>query len=74
MNTHLEDEEVDCHWKDRMLVAEIDGPGHERPAVKRDDARKDRKLELTGYTVLRFTDIEIEQRPADVIGRLRSYV
>ena len=38
-----------------MLVVEVDGPGHERPAAKLDDARKDRKLRAAGYTVLRFT-------------------
>jgi hypothetical protein len=72
VNTHLQGEEVDCHWPDRKLVVEVDGPGHERPAAKADDARKDCKLEAAGYTVLRFTDFEIEQRPADVIGRLRT--
>src|SRR4051794_10720472 len=38
-NTHLLDEEVDFHWPDRRLVVEVDGPGHARPAARRDDAR-----------------------------------
>ena len=67
---NLGDEEVDCHWPRSMLVVEVDGPGHSRPATRRDDARRDRKLRAAGYTVLRFTDVEIEQRPEDVLARL----
>jgi hypothetical protein len=70
VNTHLHDEEVDCHWPDRMLVVEVDGPGHERPAAKRADARRDRKLRASGYDVVRFTDVEIERRPEDVLACL----
>jgi hypothetical protein len=70
VNTHLEGEEVDCQWPQSMLVVEVDGPGHERPAAKQNDARKDRKLRAAGYTVLRFTDIEIERRPEEVLARL----
>jgi hypothetical protein len=71
VNTHLHNEEVDCHWPDRMLVVEVDGPGHRnRPPAQRDDARKDAKLNAAGYTVLRFTDIEIERRPEEVLARL----
>jgi hypothetical protein len=70
VNTHLEGEEVDCHWPDRMLVVEVDGPGHERPAARQSDALKDRKLRAAGHTVLRFADVEIERRPEDVLARL----
>jgi hypothetical protein len=72
VNTHLEGEEVDCHWPERMLVVEVDGPGHRnRPPARRDDGRRDRKLRAAGYTVLRFTDVEIEFRPDEVLARLR---
>jgi Protein of unknown function (DUF559) len=71
VNTHLHGEEVDCHWPDRKLVVEVDGPGHRtRPAAKRNDARKDAKLRAAGYTVLRFTDVEIERRPERVLACL----
>jgi hypothetical protein len=73
VNTHLEGEEVDCHWPDRMLVVEVDGPGHrDRPPAQRDDARKDAKLRAAGYTVLRFTDIEIERYREEVVARVLS--
>ncbi len=70
MNTHLHGEEVDCHWPQSKLVIEVDGPGHERPAAKHNDARKDAKLRAAGYTVLRFTDVEVERRPDEVLARL----
>jgi hypothetical protein len=70
VNTALLGEEVDCRWPQQMLVVEVDGPGHERSPAKHDDARKDGKLKAAGYTVLRFTDVEIEQRPQDVLARL----
>jgi hypothetical protein len=68
VNMGCEGEEVDVRWGN--LVVEVDGPGHLRPAVKRDDARRDRKLREAGYTVLRFSDVEIETDPQGVLARL----
>ena len=68
VNMDCEGEEVDVRWGD--LIVEVDGPGHLRPAVKRDDARRDRKLREAGYTVLRFSDVEIEADPDAVLARL----
>jgi hypothetical protein len=70
VNMECEGEEVDCRWPDQRVVVEIDGPGHARPAVQRSDARRDRKLRAAGYTVLRFTDRDISERPSDVLARL----
>ena len=72
VNTKLHGFEVDAHWPDRMLVIEVDGPGHERPAAKRADALEGRTLRAAGYTVLRFTEDDIEQRPEYVLAQLRS--
>jgi very-short-patch-repair endonuclease len=58
--------EVDAYWPELSLVVEVDGPGHER----RRDRRQDRPLRAAGYTVLRFTDVEIEQRPEAVVAAL----
>jgi hypothetical protein len=68
VNMACEGEEVDVRWG--RLVVEVDGPGHLRPAVKLADARRDRKLREAGYTVLRFTDVEIETDPDGVLARL----
>ena len=73
VNTTVLGEEVDFHWPDRRLIVEVDGPGHRRPRTKREDQRRDRELQANGWTVLRYTADEIEQRPDDVMRRLSGY-
>jgi predicted transcriptional regulator of viral defense system len=51
VNTKIE---VDFYWPDENLVVEIDGPGHERPRTKAEDAARDRALEAAGLTVVRI--------------------
>ena len=62
--------QVDAFWPEFRLVVEVDGPGHERPRARRRDRRRDRELREGGYRVLRFTDIEIERCPRDVLEML----
>ncbi len=69
VNTKLLGEEVDCHWPRERLVVEIDGPGHGRPRARRDDANRDRRLRAAGYTVLRFTERDVYERPEAVRAR-----
>jgi hypothetical protein len=71
-NTELLGEEVDAYWPDKRLVVEVDGGGHTRERTKRDDARRDRMLRAAGYTVLRLSADDIEQRPAQLLYRLRA--
>jgi very-short-patch-repair endonuclease len=66
VNTKLLDFEVDFQWPEHRLVVEVDGPGHQRPRAKRDDAERDRILRAAGYRVLRFTDEDVYQRPGYV--------
>ena len=54
VNTKLNGIEVDLHWPDQDLVVEIDGPGHERPPTRRDDAERDAMLNAAGKTVVRI--------------------
>ena len=54
VNVDVEGWEVDCHWPDRKLVIEIDGPPHNLAPARRDDAQRDRDLTAKGWTVLRF--------------------
>jgi hypothetical protein len=72
VNMACEGEEVDFHWPARRLVAEVDGPGHLRPAARRNDARRDAKLRAAGYAVLRFTDVQIRAAPGSVRSALRE--
>ena len=53
INVEVEGIEVDALW-DRRIV-EIDGPGHERPRTRTEDARRDAKLRAAGYDVVRVT-------------------
>jgi Protein of unknown function (DUF559) len=70
VNMELEGLEVDCQWPEQRLVVEVDGPGHLRPAVKREDARRDRLLVAAGHRVMRVTDVELEREPDRVLARL----
>jgi very-short-patch-repair endonuclease/predicted transcriptional regulator of viral defense system len=64
--------EVDAYWPEFKLIAEVDGPPHERPRAKRRDRRRDRELKAAGFTVLRFPTAEIEQRPEDVAAAVQA--
>jgi Protein of unknown function (DUF559) len=70
VNVQLAGVEADCHWPQQRVVVEIDGPGHRRPTARRTDRRKDETWRAAGYTVLRFTDAQINERPSDVLCRL----
>jgi predicted transcriptional regulator of viral defense system len=72
VTTDLHGFEVDVHWPELRLAVEVDGLGHGRPRSMRDDADQDRTLQAAGYTVLRFTGEEVEQRPRKVLSRLRT--
>jgi predicted transcriptional regulator of viral defense system len=51
VNTKIE---VDFYWPDQNLVVEIDGPGHDRPRTRAEDARRDAALKAAGVTVVRI--------------------
>lgn len=72
VNTPTLDVEPDFRWADRGLVVEIDGPGHARERARRNDARCERILRGAGYTIVRFSAIDVEQRPAAVVQTLRD--
>jgi hypothetical protein len=74
VNTHLLGEEVDFHWPDRRLVVEIDGPHHGRPADKQNDARRDGKLREAGFTVVRFSDEDVYQRPQACVSAVTVFL
>jgi hypothetical protein len=54
VNEKVEGIEVDFYWPDQNLVVEIDGPGHDRPRTKAEDARRDEALQRAGLTVVRI--------------------
>jgi hypothetical protein len=71
-NTMLLGEEVDFLWPEIRLNIEVDGAHHRRKRTKRDDDRRDAKLRAAGYTVIRFTGREVQERPQLVRAKLEA--
>ena len=65
-----EETNVDCLWPAERLVVELDSRRYHRenPSAFTRDPRRDRLLRLAGYDPVRFTDEELEHRPAEVIA------
>jgi very-short-patch-repair endonuclease len=61
---------VDCLWPEQRVVVELDGAQHDCP--HRADVDRDRDLWLRAhrYTVRRYGDRQIADRPDDVIADL----
>ena len=70
VNTQLHGYEADFHWPDLKLNVEIDGPQHDPVA----DAVRDRRLAAAGYTVLRFTQAQMRERPDEVLRAVSAWV
>jgi hypothetical protein len=69
----VEGEPVDFYWPDQRVVLEIDGDRyHSLPRDRLNDERRDRKLTLAGYAVLRVTEREFKADPERVIAELRA--
>jgi very-short-patch-repair endonuclease len=61
--------EVDFLWREQRLVVETDSFTYHRSAVSfEDDHARDLDLRRRGFTVLRFTDKQIEEEPARVVA------
>ena len=64
----------DYMWKDRRLIVELDGFGpHSTRKAMRTDRRRDRRLQLEDWKVLRYTYEDITLTPGNVVAELRSY-
>jgi very-short-patch-repair endonuclease len=61
---------VDCLWRERRVVVELDGRQHERPHQADRDDDRDLWLRRHGYVVRRYGKRQIEQRPDEVIADL----
>jgi hypothetical protein len=72
VNTIHLGEELDFLLPAIRLNVEVDGHGHRRKRTKLDDTRRDAKLHAAGYTVLRFTTAQVEQRPQQVKATLAA--
>ena len=71
MNTRLGAHLVDFHWRDRNLVAEVDGYRfHSSRGAFERDRRRDADLNAAGFRVLRITWRQLAEEPLAVIARL----
>jgi hypothetical protein len=62
-------EEVDFHWPAARFVVEVDGHRyHATRYRRRRDAEKTRRLEAAGWTVRRFSDLDVEFEPELVVA------
>ncbi len=64
---------VDALWREQKLVVEVDGyPFHrDRPAFENDRAR-DAALVAAGYRVIRFTAVQLRDRPLLILTQLAA--
>jgi len=73
VNARVGGYEVDFLWRERRLVAEVDGYAYHanRRAFERDRER-DAALAAAGYTVLRVTWRQLVSAPEALIARLAA--
>jgi len=69
VNPKLGPYEVDFLWRAQRLVVEADTFNYHRGSVAfADDHQRDLELRAAGYTVLRFTDQQLEAEPERVVA------
>jgi hypothetical protein len=68
----VDGEAVDFYWPDHRLVVEVDGDQyHSLPRDRLNNTRRDRKLTLAGYIVVRVSELELKTEPERVMADLR---
>jgi very-short-patch-repair endonuclease len=75
MNTVIEGMEVDAAWPELRVAVEIDSWKYHgtRTAYQR-DRRRSTTLQLAGWSLVRFTDVDIEHDRAYVVVTVRALV
>ena len=61
---------VDCLWRDRRVVVELDGRQHERPRQADSDDDRDLWLRRHRFVLRRYGTRQVDGRPRDVIADL----
>ncbi|HEY3492464.1 MAG TPA: type IV toxin-antitoxin system AbiEi family antitoxin domain-containing protein [Solirubrobacterales bacterium] len=73
VNVKLGRREVDFLWRSRRVVVETDHWTYHRGSVAfEDDHARDLDLRAAGYTVLRFSDRQLEEEPERVMAVVRA--
>ena len=63
---------VDFVCLQNSLIIEIDGKYHDTPQQKEDDKVREDNLKAAGYSIIRFTNDEVESQPFDIISKLKD--
>jgi hypothetical protein len=64
--------QVDCFWPDARLIGELDGfKSHGTKRAFRKDRKRDRRLGVRGFQVVRITEDQLLDEPADLAADLR---
>ena len=67
VNAKLDRWEVDFLWRSQRLVVETDSWTYHRGSIAfQDDHARDLDLRAAGYTVLRFSELQLEEEPLRV--------
>jgi predicted transcriptional regulator of viral defense system len=73
INVIVEGELVDAFWPDQRLIVEVDGyEFHKGRAEFESDRRRDAKLQVAGYRVLRVTKQRMDDEPQAVLSDVRA--
>ncbi len=54
------------------LVVEVDGSVHNDPDAQKQDARRTRELNEMGFTVIRFSNIQVFDDPRSVVRQIQA--
>jgi very-short-patch-repair endonuclease len=72
-NVLVEGELVDALWRDERVIVELDGFAfHKSRAQFEADRRRDAKLTVAGYRVLRITQQRLQNEPESVLADIRE--
>jgi cyclase len=65
---------LDFYCHQLKLVIEADGSIHEKEEVKENDAVRQSRLKDHGFTVLRFSNVEIRNKPEEVVAKIEHHL
>jgi very-short-patch-repair endonuclease len=65
---------ADFMCKELMLVIEVDGSSHWNDDAQKNDAQREKVLQLAGFTILRFTDEEILNNLTQVEQKIMTWI
>ena len=65
---------VDLLWRTERCIVEIDGQEHRHPLRYANDRQRDVLLQLAGYAVLRFTNMQVTQHRDLVMSQIRQFL